>query len=343
MRVGRNRAPKLVGRFEVRQLPGYALYLLTLFCQLLAAWVRGASVFLVLSFVGLFAPWSIPAAPLAWIAAVVPPAASLLCLFLAPLQWMMGYWWEMSEGGRAPVPDEREAFEDAIATIELEDLRFKRPRHWFVAEEAGYNASIFAHSMCVTRGLLESDEAAPAFISHEYPHLRLGDGRLLCALQFLVLWPMEKPKILPLRSLPGRALLWVGGGAAVEWFFEKAWQTYWRSREYASDHYTIRVGQGPVFARSLRAHSMPYEQPTRWMSFSVASHPYTKQRMARLEGQSEIRVAQLASSEAPALPDPAPAAPLLGSEVPTAPVPASPVAPLSDYDLLRERLGANYP
>ena len=50
------------------------------------------------------------------------------------------------------------------------------------------------------------------------------------------------------------------------------------------DHYTIRVGQGPAFARSLRRHALPYERPIRWMSFSVASHPYTKQRMARLEG-----------------------------------------------------------
>jgi len=282
-RRSRRRAPKLVKRFEARQLPGYALYVVTLFCHLLSAFARGVSVYLVLWFIGLFAPWSIPAEHIGWVVAFGPLVVSLLSLIFPPLQWIMGYWWEMDSGGRRPVQDELEAYERALDSIALEDQWFKSPRHWFVAEEDGYNAWVFAHSVCVTRGLLESHEAAPAFISHEYPHLRLGDGRMLCALQFLVLRPIERPKILPLRSLPFRGLEWVASGSAVDWFFALAWDTYWRSREYVSDNYTIRVGQGPAFARSLRHRALPYERPTRRMRFSTASHPYTKQRMARLE------------------------------------------------------------
>lgn len=283
MRAGRSRAPTLVKRFEARQLPGYGLYLFTLFCHLLSAFARGVSVYLVLWIVGLFAPWSIPAQLIASIVAFGPLALSPLSLIFPPLQWIMGYWWEMDSGGRRPVQDEVEAYERALDAIALEDHWFKSPRHWFVAEEDGYNASVFATSVCVTRGLLEDHEAAPAFISHEYPHLRSGDGRLTCALQWLVIRPIERPQILPLRSTALRGLLWVASGSAVDDFFENSWETYWRSREYISDHYTIRVGQGPAFARSLRGHSLPHERPIRRMLFSVASHPYTKQRMARLE------------------------------------------------------------
>jgi Zn-dependent protease with chaperone function len=279
----RSRAPRLLKRFEVRQLPGYGLYLITLFCHLLSGFARGVVVYLVLWFIGLFAPFSIPANLIAVVAAYAPLVLSPLSLIFPPLQWIMGYWWEMESGGRRPVEEEREAFERALDAIAVDDECFKSPRHWFVEEEYGYNAYVFAHSVCVTRGLLEDPEAAPAFISHEYPHLRLGDGRMLCALRFLV-WPMiEVPALRPVRSLPLRGLLWVASGSAVDWFFERAWDTYWRSREYVSDNYTIRVGQGPAFARSLRGLSLPHERPRRWMCLSVASHPYTKQRMARLE------------------------------------------------------------
>jgi Zn-dependent protease with chaperone function len=279
------RTPKLIGRFEARQLPGYGLYVITLFCHLLSAWTRGAVVYLVLWFISLFAPWSIPVELIALVVAFAPLVASLACFVLSPLMCpIMGYWWQMDSGGRMPVQDELEAYERAIGTIQLDDPWFKPPRHWFVAEEDGYNAWVFATSVCLTRGLLESREAAPAFFSHEYPHLRLGDGRLLCALQLLVIRPLDVPKILPLRSLPIRGALWVASGAAVDLFFASSWDTYWRSREYASDNYTVRVGQGPAFARSLRSNALPYERPVRRMRFSAASHPYTKQRMARLEG-----------------------------------------------------------
>ncbi len=285
MRGHGSRAPKLVKRFELRQLPGYVLYVITLVCHVLSAWMRGTVVYYTLAFIGLFAPWSIPVTPIAWVAACAPLAASALCLIIPPLVCPgMGRWWEMSSGGRRPVQDELEAFERAMGLIALDDERFKPPRHWFVAEEDDYNAWVFANSMCFTRGLLESREAAPAFLSHEYPHLRSGDGRLMCARQLLVPYPMERPEILPLRSLPIRGVLWIASGSAVDFFFERSWQIYWRSREYICDHYAIRVGQGPAFAYALRRHALLYERPIRWMSFSVASHPYTKQRMARLEG-----------------------------------------------------------
>jgi Zn-dependent protease with chaperone function len=279
----RGRAPKLLKRFEARQLPGYGLYAITLFCHLLSAFARGVSVYLALSIIGIFSPWSIPAEHIGWVVGFGPLVLSFLSMIFPPLQWIMGYWWEMDSGGRRPTPDELEAYERALDAIALEDQRFKSPRHWFVAEEDGYNAAVYAHSLCVTRGLLESREAAPAFISHEYPHLRLGDGRMLCALDFLVLRRIERPKILPLRSTALEGLLWVASGSAVDWFFASSWDTYLRSREYVSDNYTIRVGQGPAFARSLRRDVLPYERPIRRMRISAASHPYTKERMARLE------------------------------------------------------------
>jgi hypothetical protein len=77
----------------------------------------------------------------------------------------------------------------------------------------------------------------------------------------------------PLWSLPFRGLAWVASGQAVQRFTANAWETYWRSREFAADQYAARLGQGPALARTLEHSSLPYERSIRNMRFSRASHP----------------------------------------------------------------------
>jgi Zn-dependent protease with chaperone function len=269
-------------------VPGLGVYAITLACQFPGAFARGLIVEVTLGLAVFLTGWSFPVELIALLVAFGPLVLSLLvvvCPWVAcPVA---GRWWEMNEGGRPPEQDELEAFEHAIAVLQLEDETLRPPKHWFVAEDAGLNVSVYADSLCLTRGLLESPTAAPAYISHEYEHLRSGDGRLTCALDVLALWDMEPPQMRPLRSLPFRGLLWLASGQAALWLLGNAWETYWRSREYAADEYTIGVGQGPAFARSLRSHALPYERPMRRMRFSMATHPYTKPRMTRLEGGAE--------------------------------------------------------
>lgn len=117
------------------------------------------------------------------------------------------------------------------------------PRHWFVAEEPGYNAAAYAATMRVDRGLLESPYAA-AVIAHELGHLNSSDARLQSAVSLMLIVPMPTPEMHPLWSLPFRGLAWLASGQAVLWFTDNAWETYWSSREFAADQYAARLGQG---------------------------------------------------------------------------------------------------
>jgi len=259
-----------------------ALYAITLAGQWFAVFARWLILYLTLALIALITGWPIPANTIAVAIACAPLAVSLLALLCPPLIAPLdGRWWEISSGGRAPEPDEQEAFANAIGQLRQVDPKLRAPRHWFVAEEPGQNASAYASSLCVDRGLLESPYA-PAVIAHELGHLHSSDARLSSALNLMLLVPMDTPTFRPLWSLAFRGLAWIASGQAVLWFTGNAWEMYWRSREFAADRYAARLGQGAALARSLEHHSLPYERSIRRMRFSRASHPYTKPRIAKL-------------------------------------------------------------
>jgi Zn-dependent protease with chaperone function len=264
------------------QSAGLTLYGLTLAAHVLSAFARGLITFIVLGLAGVLTGWPVPANTIAEIVAFAPLGVSLLSLLCPPLIAPIDRrWWEMSTGGRPPEHDELEAFKEAFGELKQADPGLRAPRHWFVAEEPGYNAAAYASSMRIHRGLLESGYAA-AVIAHEMGHLRSSDAHLTSALNLLLLKSMDTPGLWPLRSLPFRGLLWVASGQAVTWFTANAWEMYWRSREFAADEYAARLGQGGALAQSLRHDSLPYERSIQRMRFSRATHPYTKPRIARL-------------------------------------------------------------
>jgi Zn-dependent protease with chaperone function len=265
------------------QSPGAVLYALTLVGQLLAASARALIVTIVLWVVHLLTGWPIPTTQIATVIAFAPLAVSLLSVICPPLIAPVdGRWWEIATGGRTPEQDEREAFQHAFSELQQADPTLRPPRHWFVAEDPDRNASAYASSLRVTRGLLESPYAA-AVIAHEMGHLRTSDSHLSSALNLLLIKPMHTPDPSPLWSLPFRGLAWLASGQAVLWLTGNAWETYWRSREYAADEYAAHLGQAQALAQSLTLDSLPHERPIRAMRFSRASHPYTKPRIARLQ------------------------------------------------------------
>jgi Zn-dependent protease with chaperone function len=277
------------------QSAGLALYALTLAAHVLSALARGLITFIVLGLTGVLTGWPIPDNTIAVVVAFAPLGVSLLSLLCPPLIAPIdGRWWEMSTGGRPPEHDEIQAFEEAFGELKQVDPGLRPPRHWFVAEEPGYNAAAYASSMRVDRGLLESGYAA-AVIAHETGHLRSSDAHLSSALNLLLLKPMDTPELWPIWSLPFRGLAWVASGQAVTWFTSNAWEMYWRSRESAADEYAARLGQAGALADSLSYDSLPYERSIHRMRFSRASHPYTKPRLARLHALQTVTQAEGAS------------------------------------------------
>jgi Zn-dependent protease with chaperone function len=322
-------------------LAALVLYIVTLAAQCFAAFARVLMIYIVLAIVKLFTGLPIPADQIALVVAILPLVVSLLALIVPPLVLPIdGRWWEISSGGRAPDRDEYEAFDEAIGQLQDIDPNLRVPKHWFVAEEASPNAGAYANSLSVNRGLLEGPYAT-AVIAHELGHLHSSDARLSSALNLLLVARMDPPEAQPAWSLPFRLLAWFASGQAAMWFTENAWQSYWRSREYAADAYAARLGQAASLGLILEHNSLPFERSIRRMSFSRATHPYTKQRIARLRsgpGQAG------AAARIPVLDAPETSGPVTApadTEV-THRSPSVPEKPASDYDRLLQRLGANF-
>jgi Zn-dependent protease with chaperone function len=275
------------GALKAIQSVGVVLYAITLAGQFFAALARVLVSFIVLALIALVTGWPIPSN---WIALAIgfgPLIISLLALLVPPLIAPLdGHWWEISSGGRPPEQDEQEAFDRAIDELREYDPNLRVPKHWFVAEEAERNAAAYAKTMRVDRGLLESPYATAAVIAHELGHLNSGDGRFSSAIRLMLLADMPTPMLYPLWSLPFRGFAWFASGTAVLHFMANPWEMYWRSREFAADLYAARLGQGPALARTLEHDSLPYEQSVPRMRYSRASHPYTKQRVAKLRAHA---------------------------------------------------------
>jgi Zn-dependent protease with chaperone function len=277
--ISRSHSPIL----KAVQSVGLLLYALTFAGQWFAAFTRVVGSYIAIALIALITGWPIPSEALALTIGFGPLLISLLALLIPPLIAPVdGRWWEVSCGGRPPEQDEQEAFDRAIDELREYDPALRIPKHWFVAEDPGLNAAAYAKTLRVDRGLLESPYAAPAVIAHELGHLNSGDGRFASAVRLLLLVDMPRPFLYPLWSLPFRGLAWFASGAAVLSFMANPWEMYWRSREFAADAYAARLGQGPALARALAHDALPYEQPIPRMRYSRATHPYTKQRIAKL-------------------------------------------------------------
>jgi Zn-dependent protease with chaperone function len=133
------------------------------------------------------------------------PLALSLATLIEPFG---GWWWEQRAGGRTPSRREQQLYADAIATLKAADPGLRPPRRWFVLDVDQLNASVYADTLMLTRGLLESGYL-DGVLAHELGHLNNSDARLAAALRRLTTPPRRQTR----RGLHAIALLASGGVA----------------------------------------------------------------------------------------------------------------------------------
>ena len=114
------------------------------------------------------------------------------------------------------------------------------------------------------------DPALPAVIAHELGHLNSLDGRMALAARRLSLF----------ARLPAGLLL--GGLSFV--VLGRLWDVWMRRTEFAADAYAAQLGQGAQLAAHLE-RSQFFDVAVPFLRGRV--HPYTEQRLERLQRFSE--------------------------------------------------------
>jgi len=186
-----------------------------------------------------------------------------------------GWWWQQQSGGRPPSERERFAFEDAITTLTQHHPGLRPPRRWFITDALEPNAAVYADTLMVTRGLLESGYLE-AVLAHELGHLNSSDGRLAAALH-----RMTTPPRWEIQSELRFIALLLNGGLAV-WLTRAPWAVYWRAREYHADRYAANLGQAQSLAMFLENNALENDIPVPFMWLTATTHPSTEHRIDRL-------------------------------------------------------------
>lgn len=214
---------------------------------------------------------------LAFLLGYVPLGISVLTLLLPAGGW----WWQQRTGGRAPSARERLLLEDALESLQAVDPSVKQPGRWFVLDDGAINAAVYAETLMLTRGLLESPWLT-AVLAHELAHLHGSDGRVTAAIYRLTTPPRGQLR----WPWPGRwlirAILFLGTGELGLWVMRGPWGIYWRSREHAADRYAATLGQGEALAEFLDINALPWDLPVPFRWLSEESHPPSEHRIDRL-------------------------------------------------------------
>jgi Zn-dependent protease with chaperone function len=254
--------------------PGWVLlYAATFALQLLCAGFRGFITYPILWLAFKMLGWSTsPVHTIAFILAYGPLALSLATLLL-PLG---GWWWQQRTGGRTPSEREWLIYADAIAQLTQQSSRLRPPRRWFVLDRPEPNAAVYADTLMLTRGLLESAYLLPV-LAHELGHLNSSDGRLTAALYRLTTPPRERVR------RPFGTIALIATGAAGIWAVRLPWAAYWRAREYDADRYAATLGQAQPLAMFLDGEALEYDLPTPFPWLHEHTHPPTEHRLDRIE------------------------------------------------------------
>lgn len=280
-----------------RQLhPGWVLlygltFAVNLFCASVRTGVSYAILWPAFAIVGLS---SLPVHLLALVAGYGPIAFSLATLIL-PLG---GWWWQQRDGGRSPSERERFIFADALISLASSGSTLMPPRRWFVLDEDAPNAAVYADTLLITRGLLES-RWLTAVLAHEFAHLASSDGRLAAALHRLTVPPRRLPAWLRQHPIIGgliRAVAFLATGELSMWLLRGPWGVYWRAREHAADHYAATLGQADLLAEYLDLHALASDVPVPFVWLTQESHPPTEHRSDRLY-RHEPEVVQTSNEE----------------------------------------------
>jgi hypothetical protein len=248
------------------------LYVGTLALQFCCAFIRAMVAYIVLWLAFTIGRHSTaPVNTLALIIAYGPLVLSFATLIL-PLG---GWWWEQQSGGRSPSERERLVFEDAMTTLTHHDPDLRPPRRWFVTDEQEQNAAVYADTLKITRGMLESGYLE-AVLSHELGHLNSSDARLAAALHRMTTPPRWEVHW-GLRTIA----LVATGGLAVR-LTRAPWGMYWRAREHHADLYAANLGQAQSLAMFLETNALEGDIPVPFVWLTDTTHPPTEHRIDRL-------------------------------------------------------------
>ncbi len=247
------------------------LYACTLTLQLLCAWIRSlvALPLVWLTLLGL--GWTSATFSITLAIGFAPLGISLLTLVFP----YGGWFWQASCGGRTPSARERATYEKALHGLLEGNASVRGPRAWFVTDRNDLQAAVFADTMMVTRGLLNSHWLA-AVLAHELGHINSSDGALTAAVHRLTTPPRRE------FALPWRAISFFATGEAASWLLRLPWATYWREREFAADSYATTLGQGQALADFLQENALEHDLPVPFPWLSNRSHPSTEHRIERL-------------------------------------------------------------
>lgn len=249
------------------------LYAGTFALELLCAGFRGLVAYPVIWVAFKILGWpTSPVNTLTLVAAYGPLALSAATLVL-PLG---GWWWQQRMGGRTPSERERLIYEDTISQLAGQNPELRPPRRWYVLDDPTANASVYADTLMVTRGLLESAYLTPV-IAHELGHLNSSDARLTAALHRLTTPPRGRVR------RPLRTIAFIATGAAGMWVLRLPWAAYWRTREYAADSYAATLGQAQPLSMFLDTHALEHDLPVPFPWLHEHTHPPTEHRIDRID------------------------------------------------------------
>lgn len=290
-----NSLDRLHRRVSVGELVGLVLYLLTISGEaMLGASVRWLLVYLGAAIVGAWVPLGLSAEVLAWAGALMPIAFSVAGLLRPGRGWV----WGRRLGARRATTEEAASIDAALGLLCRAHPGLSRPAAYYVLDAPSLVAGVRGRTLILTRRMVESP-LLPAVLAHELGHANTLDGRLMEALERLVLW--RDPLALP-REEPGIAaqfddgllgvLLWgcmrwalrLAGGSCARGLLAPLWTLYWRTREYAADAYAASLGQGGDLARYLTDQELPFDSPQPGFFFGGAEHPPVALRLERLAG-----------------------------------------------------------
>ncbi len=306
---------RIVARFSLDALAVYALAL----ASELPVIVARATLVLILASIWLMLHGQSTAGTTVWLeVALVPTLWSIIAL-ASPFG--TGWWWKQRTGGRRPSEREKLAYLDATQLLQAHTREpLVRPASWFVIDTPTPDAAVCGETLMLSRGLLESDHL-PAVLAHELGHLATPDGRLIAAINRLILIPPRPsrptqdgeggqdtaPKVQAI--LNERILLTILGIRLCLWLVRKTLKfvnggfglrlvgpligAYWRGREYKADRYAAGLGQADDLADFLENHALIHDHPIPYIWLTEHTHPSTELRIDKLRNAEMMDVHHL--------------------------------------------------
>jgi Zn-dependent protease with chaperone function len=219
-----------------------------------------------------------------------PEFVGYVCAF-GPLVWSAWAFWQPGEGrlwhervgAYDPSEGEAQLIDSAFEALGREATRPLSSLSVYVVDTVDKFAFVRGRTLILSRGLIESGALIPV-LAHELGHACSTDGRLIQALDRLVLWgdPLVRAREENTRrEYGGMAALVVGvlrwtvriaGGSLTLRLISPLWARYWRAREKAADEFAVALGQGPALAQYLEDWVQPSDRPHPRLLFNLQEY-----------------------------------------------------------------------